>query len=168
MKMTPELTILIVLAVFAMFSLKCKEYVIIIIIIGMLMAFTFNSPSNDSFSAKVSAQVVSDTELKKTPNPRINTEKTEKDIDVNQRPPTSSMRSEDYTMKGMQRKLDERTYSKTINTYQTPASRAKLLNSMYSDMINESVKKDPYLRTKNSSGCEVLKGQKQETKLYDC
>ena len=80
----------------------------------------------------------------------------------------SSYNTFDYTPANMQAKLDERTF-RSASSMQSSISRARLLNSMYSELITESVKGDPYLRKAKSTGCEPLRGKLRHSQdLDDC
>ena len=109
-------------------------------------------------------------ELKQTPNPRINNGMVK---EVSQSPKTiqpifSSMNIEDYTPEGMEKKIQERVFEKKEITQHSSDERARLLNSLYSDLISENYKKDPYLRKEASTGCESIKGTVNIIKHNDC
>lgn len=66
-----------------------------------------------------------------------------------------------YTPQGMQAKLDERQFRR-IDTRETRDGRARVLNSLYRELLDSSVKGDPALRRKGaveSDACEPLRGR---------
>ena len=80
---------------------------------------------------------------------------------------SSKYNIERYTPKGYADKYDELIFNKT-HLRQSSESRARLLNSMYEDLMNESVKKDPYLRKTGETGCDLIKGSKVMAFNQDC
>lgn len=121
------------------------------------------APSSESSSPQPAS------ELKQTKNPRYNPP------DPNPAPSsadaiervTSSINDEAYTPKGHVDKFQERQFRGEIPR-QTSSQRARLLNSMYADLLNESVKKDPYLRHSGSTGCDYTKGTRNFEWNNDC
>jgi len=73
-----------------------------------------------------------------------------------------------YTPKGYAEKYDELVFNNTLHLRQSSSSRARLLNSMYSDLVNESVKNDPYLRKSGETGCNTIQGSKVMAFNQDC
>ena len=65
-----------------------------------------------------------------------------------------------YTLQGMQAKLDERQFRK-IDSMQSQDSRARMLETLYQEMLDTSVKGDPAMRLKGdtSDGCSPLRGR---------
>ena len=74
-----------------------------------------------------------------------------------------------YTPQGYQDTYDKFVFGKQVHlNTQSSSSRARLLNSMYSELITESVKKDPYLRNTGDTGCDTIRGRRQPMRNIDC
>ena len=113
-------------------------------------------------------------ELKQTPNPRAQTSDKNKNIaqssSVQVEDPNyikSKLNIHDYTPAGMHKRYEDYTQRKEIH-YQSPEARARLLNSLYSDLISENYKNDVYLRKDNSNGCEISRGRVHPVRHNDC
>tara|TARA_B100000945_G_scaffold319442_1_gene326648 strand:+ start:1007 stop:1465 length:459 start_codon:yes stop_codon:yes gene_type:complete len=137
-------------------------------------------------SDNVSANIAQN--LKKTENPKykkvqsnIESHEPDKQTAVEEQPTekqnkqtsnieriSSKYNIHDYTPKGQNDKRDEFIFNKNIHYNQSSDSRARLLNSMYSDLLNESVKKDPYMRKTGETGCEMTRGTKTTAYNNDC
>lgn len=179
--MFPELCILVMLAVVSVLFGHCKPVVFILMIISVMILTMIDSPQQlrNTFNG-VSAGISQN--LKRTPNPRhVRKEATETEV-VEQPPveskenvvetPTKRFASRydipRYTPKGYAEKYDELVFNNTLHLRQSSSSRARLLNSMYADLVNESVKKDPYLRKTGDTGCDLIKGSKVLAFNQDC
>lgn len=114
-------------------------------------------------------------ELKQTPNPRaqnnnsapVSNPLTSTHIGGSQYV-FSKTNMEDYTIEGMQKKVQERLFSKKDITQHSSDERARLLNSLYSDLISENYKKDPYMRENDSTGCDLVRGNVNPIVHNDC
>lgn len=78
-------------------------------------------------------------------------------------PPRPSLATTDafqYTPQGMQAKLDERQFRR-IDSMQPREARIRMLNALYQEMLDTSVKGDPAMRRKDdtSDGCAPLRGR---------
>ena len=178
--MFPELCVLVILAIISILFGHCKPIVFILMIISIMILTMIDSPQQlrNTFNG-VSAGISQN--LKRTPNPRhVKKEATEtqsvqrpaaetkeavKDP-VNERV-ASKYNIERYTPKGYANKYDELIFNKT-DLRQSSTSRARLLNSMYEDLMNQSVKKDPYMRKKGETGCDLIRGSKVMAFNQDC
>jgi len=79
--------------------------------------------------------------------------------------PTSTIRHPDYTPDALQRRLDERTFKKVEFT-QSSTQRARLLDGMYQELVDTSVKSDPYLQRQNTqSACSPLRGHSDPSRI---
>ena len=168
--MTPELLGLICITILALFTMGCKQYMVLIIVIGVLIASSeyYKKQQISSSSDKISGFVsTNELDLKKTPNPRASEIVSDKTPVRDVEHVRSSINAEEYTQAGMQKKREERMFSQNANHYQTTSSRATLLNTLYEEMINESVKQDPYLRSANQPEKQSLRGQRRLTAFYD-
>ena len=58
---------------------------------------------------------------------------------------TNSINSPEYTPDGMQKKRDEILFRKPV-LHQSSESRGRILDSMYQEMLDTSMRRDPYLR----------------------
>lgn len=178
--MFPELCVLVILAVTSILFGNCKPIVFILMIISVMILTMIDSPQQlrNTFNG-VSAGISQN--LKRTPNPRrvnneaMQTQSVEQPIaetkEVVKNLPNERVASkyniERYTPRGYADKYDELIFKKT-HLRQSSQSRARLLNSMYEDLMNESVKKDPYLRKKGETGCDLIKGSKVMAFNQDC
>lgn len=138
--------------------------------------------SNYRFSNSVSASKASayvDKNLNSTPNPAIagsdpsaQREKDKVGQEAQEAPKlekvTSHMNAKEYTSQGIQEKYENRVFRSELQHRQSSDSRARLLNSLYSDMLTENVKQDPYLRKTSDSNCETIKGRRQRVEHNDC
>lgn len=121
-------------------------------------------------NAATSAQL---SDLKRTPNPRANPPSTEEVKPVEAPKPVERISnhygSHMYGPKALQARYEDRVFSKTFSHNQNSSeSRAKLLNSMYQELLQESVKQDPFLRTPEGSSCDTTKGRRNKIKTLDC
>lgn len=74
-------------------------------------------------------------------------------------PPPGRMDIFQYTPQGMQARLDERQF-RYIPTSQPQEARVRMLNSMYQELLDASMKGDPGLRRKGDEhGCEPIRGR---------
>ena len=157
---------------------------IICIMLGILHLIQQNSSVLDGMRTRtdgtISAGAVavkSGNSIKSTPNPRYTSTDSDKtteqeDTQVNpERPaslfetPTSTIRHPDYTPAALQRRLDERTFKKVEFT-QSSAQRARMLDGMYKELVDTSVKRDPYLqRQKTKSTCSPLRGHTDPNRI---
>ena len=76
-------------------------------------------------------------------------------------PPRPSLATTDafqYTPQGMQAKLDERQFRR-IDSMQPREARIRMLNALYQEMLDTSVKGDPAMQRKDdaSDGCAPLR-----------
>ena len=73
------------------------------------------------------------------------------------------------TLVDEEKKRDTFIFSKSLMGIQNSEQRARLLNSLYSDLLIESSKSDPYLKAeKASTGCEGrIKGTVKRPELND-
>tara|TARA_B110000008_G_C16943456_1_gene553450 strand:+ start:351 stop:899 length:549 start_codon:yes stop_codon:yes gene_type:complete len=80
-----------------------------------------------------------------------------------------SHKNDMYSPKSQEKKYDEMIFNPEMHLRQSADSRARLLNSMYSDLLNESVKKDPYLRgPDDKDACQMKRGIKTVSSFMDC
>lgn len=120
---------------------------------------------------KASTSATNDTTktLKHTVNPRLGAR--ENDTNEKKSYPEyvkSSINHEDYTPDGIEKKVQERLFStKTLGT-QSSDQRARLLNSMYSDLLSESYKRDPYLREEHADACDAVTSSVQVVRHNEC
>lgn len=159
-----EVVLLIVAAVIAVCMSGCKPVMFVVMIIATLMLTMtqYHVPYKPGNAVSAGAA-----NLKKTPNPRVKREEEEEtkpEVPV----PSSKYDIKEYTPDGMNEKMQDLVFKRSPSHRQTSESRTRLLNSMYSDLVNESLKKDPYLRTSGSTGCESNKGQKTFEWHDDC
>ena len=70
---------------------------------------------------------------------------------------TSSINSPEYTPDGIQKKRDEILFHKPV-FYQSSDSRARMLDSMYQEMLDTSMRRDPHLRKQVDHHPEPLRG----------
>lgn len=116
-------------------------------------------------------------QLKRTKNPRFvpdtSTQEPESKPTVKESTPPiepvySNYNISDYTPDGMNDKMEKRIFSRELHHSQSATSRTRLLNSLYEDLMNESVKDDPYLRINGETGCKSMKGRRMQVKNDDC
>lgn len=112
-------------------------------------------------------------ELKQTPNPRLASAepqpRTESSTDVGgSHFVFSHMNAAEYTPEGMQQKVQERLFKRKEVTHQTSDERARLLNSMYKDLLSENYKKDPNLFEAGSTGCDLIRTRVREVRHDTC
>jgi hypothetical protein len=100
--------------------------------------------------------------LPQTQNPRIPHEKQPKPAKNTHNLPaktTSTMNFHAYTHAGMQARLDEHVFRPDTNLRQSYSSRERVLNGMYKELLETSVKNDPALRSKSGDSCEPIRGK---------
>tara|TARA_B100001741_G_C16504594_1_gene576478 strand:+ start:344 stop:904 length:561 start_codon:yes stop_codon:yes gene_type:complete len=186
--MFPELCILVILAAVSLLFGHCKPVVFILMVISVMILTMIDSPQQLRNTFNGVSAGISQT-LKRTPNPRfakkeetnvqaveppvqtkkeVQEEMQEEVQEVSREKFASKYNIPRYTPKGYAEKYDELVFNNTLHLRQSSSSRARLLNSMYADLVNESVKKDPYLRKTGETGCDLIKGSKVMAFNQDC
>ena len=161
----------IVIVIIACLVTLCNTTIIPIMFPIIILALFIGISNNFTHSRFVSAKTAQSASLPQTPNmrnPEVASELSEKKeisstpdnkIESKEDKPKSTMNNFNYTIQGMQARLDERIFQKET-LYQNRESRVRMLNSMYKELVDHSVKSDPFLRKADdaSSGCEPLRG----------
>ncbi len=73
-------------------------------------------------------------------------------------PIISNLNTPAYTQAGMQALWDERTFRPDVNFRQSYASRERMLNGMYQELLDTSAKRDPALRRTSGESCRPIRG----------
>jgi hypothetical protein len=186
--MSLEILMLVTIGGFS-FCMTQNKSIVFIVIIALVMIMTNNGYMNISARKHgVSAGVAQTTseELPFTKNPRLTSvssaSSTDNKKDGEDEKDTSAMdlqvggknyvnslmNAADYTIEGIENKRQERIFRKHETTHHSTEERARLLNSLYSDLLRENYKKDPYMVEEDGNDCEPIKGRVDRVNHNDC
>ena len=169
--MTPlELVIIIIVSMCCM-QLMLKNFssqvpfLICIVIMVLCTNASYSTPPSSVRSAK-KTRVTDTNDIKQCKNPRFESkEETQKDVvsdDVQET--ISTINHSDYSIKNHQSRRDEFIFRNTVNNYQSGSSRESMLNAMYKELVDTSLKSDPGLKAQDASeSCAPVRGVKKNS-----
>ena len=150
-----------------------------LLIVVVIMVLCTNASYSTTSATARSAKKAGVADVKQCRNPRFeSSEETKgeaKEGEPKERPKedptenlahlnTASMNHDDYSVKNHQTRRDAFIFQSPVRDYQSRSSRESMLNSLYQELLDTSVKSDPGLRAQNvSEKCAPMRGVKENS-----